>query len=259
LALFGALWLVDPWPITGGTAMRGGSTGPRGRTDRDGIRSLAIPKRGGGTRWLTELDPAGHAEYREAVRPLAGRIERSLGPEVLAIRAASRRAPLTPAPWGPARAAWRRSVRRAILDATRGTMFAVADVRDCYGSISPETVAALLGPQAARASAVLRRFQERGVRGLPVGPESSAILANAVLARLDEAIRGRGVRHLRWVDDVVLWGAAEDARAALHALREVAGTVGLELHGDKTRLLEDRDDAAAVLLGGRDSSIIAAP
>lgn len=239
--------------------MRGGSTGPPGRVDRDGFRSVAIPKPGGGTRWLTELDPAGRAEYREAVRPLAGRIERSLGPEVLAIRAASRRGPWTLAPWGPARAAWRRNVRRAIGGATGGAAFGVADVRDCYGSISPETVAAVVGPEAAPAAAVLRRFRERGVRGLPVGPEPSAILANAVLVRLDDAIRSSGVRHLRWVDDVVLWGAAEDVRTALHALRAVAGTVGLELHGDKTRILADRDEAAAVLLGERDSSIIAAP
>jgi hypothetical protein len=239
--------------------MRGGSTGPPGRADRDGFRSVAIPKPGGGTRWLTELDPAGHAEYREAVRPLAGRIERSLGPEVLAIRAASRRGPWTPAPWGPARAAWRRGVRRAIRHAASETTFAVADVRDCYGSISPETVAAVVGPEAARAAALLRRFRERGVRGLPVGPEPSAILANAVLVRLDDAIRGSGVRHLRWVDDLVLWGTAEDIRTALETVRAVAGTVGLELHGGKTGILEDRDEAAAVLLGGRDSSIIAAP
>ena len=56
-------------------------------------------------------------------------------------------------------------------------------------SISPETIAALLGPEAAHAVAVLRRFRERGVRGLPIGPEPSAILANAVLSRLDDAIR----------------------------------------------------------------------
>jgi hypothetical protein len=120
-------------------------------------------------------------------------------------------------------------------------------------------VADVVGPEAADAVAVLRRFRDLGVRGLPVGPEPSAILANAVLVRLDDAIRGSGVRHLRWVDDVVLWGTAEDVRSALYALRAVAGTVGLELHGDKTRILVDRDEAAAVLLGGRDSSIIAAP
>ncbi len=239
--------------------MRRGSTGPAGRSDRLGVRSVPIPKPGGGTRWLTVLDPVDQAEYRAAVRPLAGRIERSLGPEVLAIRASSRREPSMLAPWGAARASWRRSVRRAIREATRGTTFAVADVRDCYGSISPETLAELLGPDAADAIAVLRRFREHGVRGLPIGPEPSAVLANAVLSRLDDAIRSGGVSHLRWVDDVVLWGPAADVRAAMRSLPAAAAAVGLDLHGDKTRVLQDRCEAKVVLLGDRDSSIIAAP
>jgi len=239
--------------------MRRGSTGPAGRSDRPGVRSVPVPKPGGGTRWLTVLDAVDQTEYRAAVRPLAGRIERSLGPEVLAIRASSRGESWTPAPWGPARVWWRRSVRRAIGEVTRGTTFAVADVWDCYGSISPETLTELLGPDAADALAVLRRFHDRGVRGLPIGPEPSAVLANAVLSRLDDAIRSSGVSHLRWVDDVVLWGPAADVRAAMRSLSAAAAAVGLDLHRDKTRILEDRCEATVVLLGDRDSSIIAAP
>jgi hypothetical protein len=238
--------------------MRRGSTGPAGRSDRHGVRSAPVPKPGGGTRWLMVLDPVDQAAYRAAVRPLAGRIERSLGPEVLAIRASSRGGPSMLAPWGAARASWRRSVRRVIREATRGTRFAVADVRDCYGSISPETLAELLGPDAAAAITLLRRFREDGVRGLPIGPEPSAVLANAVLSRLDDAIRGC-VSHLRWVDDVVLWGPAADVRAAMRSVPAAAAAVGLDLHGDKTRILQDRCEAKVVLLGDRDSSIIAAP
>jgi hypothetical protein len=239
--------------------MRRGSTRPAGRTDGSGPRVFPIPKPRGGTRWLTELDQAGDADLRRAVRSLAGRIERSLGPEVLAIRAVRRGEDWTLAPWVPARAAWRRRVRRAIRMATPGTTFAVADILDCYGSISPETIGALLGPEAAHAVALLRRFHEQGVRGLPVGPEPSAILANAVLARLDDAIRAHGISHLRWVDDVVLWGPSDDLRAAMSALDAAASGVGLRLHPGKTRILEDRHEAAIVLPGDRDSSIIAAP
>jgi len=239
--------------------MRRRSTRPPGRADDSGPRIRAVTKPGGGIRWLTELDPAGRADYRDAVRALAGRIERSLGPEVLAIRAAARGDAWSLTPWTPPRAAWRRRVRRAIRAATRGTAFAVADVHDCYGSISPETIAALLGPEAAHAIALLRRLQEGGVRGLPVGPEPSAILANAVLARLDEAIRAHGIPHLRWVDDFVIWGPAHAVRTALPALAAAAAAAGLRLHQRKTKILEDRDEAAAILLGNRDSSIIAAP
>jgi hypothetical protein len=205
------------------------------------------------------LDPAGDAEYRAAVGPLAGRIERSLGPEVFAIRARPGGAGWRLEPWQPARVAWRRALRRAIREATRGTSFAVADVRDCYGSISPETIRALLGPEAADAVAVLRRLDQHGVRGLPVGPDPSAILANAPLSRLDRAIRPRGARFARWVDDVFLWGSRDDVRRAVAALAPAAAEMGLDLHRDKTRILSDREEARALMLGDRDSSIIAAP
>lgn len=234
-------------------------TRPASRGDTTGPRSVPVTKPGGGTRWLTVLDPADDAAYRAAVGPLVTRIDRSLGPEVLAVRARRRDAVWTLAPWRPARAAWRASLERAIHDATGGTRFAVADVRDCYASISPETISVLLGPGAAQAVGLLSRFRARGVRGLPVGPEPSAVLANAALSRLDRAIRSIGARHVRWVDDVVMWGSAEEVPAAMAAMRAAGEAVGLYLHPDKTRVLEDREEAIAVLLGGRDSSIIAAP
>lgn len=232
---------------------------PPTRHDAAHPRFEPISKPGGGIRWLTRLDPAGEAEYREAVRPLAGRIERALGPEVFALRALPTSDGWRLAPWGPARAAWRRTLTKGVHEARPGTTFAVADVRDCYGSISTETIAALLGPEAAHAVAVLRRLHDRGVRGLPVGPEPSAVLANAVLSELDRAIRRTGAQHLRWVDDLVLWGARADVRHALDSLDDIAARMGLELHRAKTRLLADRQEARAVALGGRDSSIIAAP
>jgi Reverse transcriptase (RNA-dependent DNA polymerase) len=235
------------------------ATGPPSRSDAAGPRFESIPKPGGGLRWLTQLDPAGHAEYREAVRPLAGRIERALGPEVLAIRTRPTPGGWRLASWGPARAAWHETLRSILRTATRGTTFAVADIHDCYGSISAETIAALLGPEAAHAVDFLRRVHERGVRGLPVGPDPSAVLANAALSEMDRAIRSTGARHLRWVDDVFLWGSGADVRHALRALDDVAARMGLALHAEKTRILADRHEARAVALGAQYSSIIAAP
>ena len=235
------------------------STGPPSRNDAAGPRFEPVAKPGGGLRWLTRLDPADDAEYREAVRPLAGRIERALGQEVIAIRTRPVTGGWRLAAWGPARAAWRRTLRRIINEATRETTFAVADVHDCYGSISPETIAALLGSEAAHAVDFLRRVNERGVRGLPIGPDPSAVLANAVLSELDRAIRGTSATHLRWVDDVFLWGSGADVRHALRALDVAAARMDLALQPKKTRVLADRHEARAIALGTRDSSIIAAP
>jgi hypothetical protein len=235
------------------------STGPPSRDDPRGPRLVAFPKADGGTRWLTQLDPAGDAEYRRAIGPVAGRIERSLGPEVLAPRARRSSDGWRLRPWRPARARWRASLRAATDEAAPGTAFAVADVRDCFGSITLGSVERLLGPESAGAVDVLRRLHARGVRGLPVGPEPSAILANAVLGELDRTLRTIGVAHVRWVDDLVLWGPTADVRRALVALRSAASLVGLELHGGKTRILSGRDELRALAPDGRDSSIIAAP
>ncbi|MBA3363927.1 MAG: RNA-directed DNA polymerase [Actinobacteria bacterium] len=235
------------------------SSGPPARTDDPGPRFEPIPKPGGGLRWLTRLDPAGDAQYRQVVRPLTGRIERALGPEAFAIRTRSAADGPTLVPWAPARAAWRRTLRKVLSRAAPGTAFAVADVRDCYGSISPGTIASLLGPEASHAVAFLQRLQERGVRGLPIGPAPSAVLANAVLGEMDRAIRDTGARHVRWVDDVVLWGERADVRRALVTLENVTESMGLSLHHGKTRSLADIHEARAVALGEQDSSIIAAP
>jgi hypothetical protein len=236
-----------------------GRSGPPSRNDAAGPGFEPIPKPDGGLRWLTRLDPAGDAEYREAVRPLAGRIERALGPEVLAIRTRPTPGGWRLASWRPARDVWHATMRRVLREATRETTFAVADVHDCYGSVSPETIATLLGPDAAHAVDFLRRLHEHGVRGLPIGPDPSAILANAVLSELDRAIRNTGARHLRWVDDIVLWGSRGDVGSALRALDNVAGRTGLALHPAKTKILTDLREARTVALGERDSSIIAAP
>ena len=237
----------------------GGSTGPPSRESGSVARLVPIPKAGGGMRWLTRLDPAGEAAYRRAVRPVAGRIERSLGPEVLALRARPSADGWRLRPRRPARDTWRTALRAAVDRATPGIVFAVVDVRDCYGSITPEILATLLGPSAAPAVAVLRRLREEGVRGLPVGPEPSAILANAVLRELDGALRAAGVDNVRWVDDAVLWGRGDDVRRALDAIRRAGAGVGLELHERKTRVLAERNELRAHALDERDSSIIAAP
>jgi hypothetical protein len=218
-----------------------------------------IAKPGGGVRWLTRLDPAGEVAYRAAVAPLAGRIERSLGPRVFASR--TRSAPRGPsiAPWRPARRRWRRALLAAAERPPSTTAFAVADVRDCYGSIAPATLARVLGPEARHAVRLLRMLQEAGVRGLPIGPEPSVVLANAVLSCLDRSLIASGVHHVRWVDDLVLWGRPARIARALAALRHDAASLGLELHDRKTRVLADGEELRALATGGSDSSIIAAP
>jgi hypothetical protein len=217
-------------------------------------------------RWLTRLDPADEAAYRAVVTPLVGRIERSLGPEVIANRARPSGSGWRLAAWRPARDAWRAAIGTAVASAPAGSVFAIADVRECYPSIGPATLAAVLGPSAHPVIALLRTFADAGVVGLPIGPEPSAVLANAVLARLDVAIARGGAQHLRWVDDLVLWGDAAGVRTAIDALAAAAAVLRLDLNERKTRLL-DRDEVAPhrlsptvrVRAGTRRAPIIATP
>jgi group II intron reverse transcriptase/maturase len=80
------------------------------------------------------------------------------------------------------------------------------------------------------------------VAGTPQGGVISPLLANIYLNALDETWE-REYRHLgilvRYADDfVVLCRSPAQADEALRRIREILGTIGLELHPDKTRVVE---------------------
>jgi hypothetical protein len=226
-----------------------------------------VPGPGGRVRRLTILDERDDHAYRAVVSRLAPAIERRLGPGVLANRAVGRGAIATTRlePWGAARTTLR-AILRAVPAARRRPAIAVTDVRRCYASIAPQVVAEGLGRLGAPADAVadldalLRRFRDEGVEGLPIGPDGSAIVANAVLVVADDALRSRGVAHLRWVDDVVIVArSARAARAALDAVRRSLAPLGLELHDAKTRVLDAPDEALTRSAAGAMSSAARPP
>ena len=96
---------------------------------------------------------------------------------------------------------------------------------------------------------IVRRFGAEGVRGLPVGPEPSAVLANAVLGSVDRALATAiGGPSLRWVDDVV--AVVEDGRAARRAADAFARSLdrlGLEAHPGKCRVIHDPTALRAII------------
>ena len=76
-----------------------------------------------------------------------------------------------------------------------------------------------------------------------VGGVISPLLANIYLHVLDCELAARGVGELvRYADDgVVLCRSAAQARAALEAVGEILGGLGLRLHPDKTRMVDLRE------------------
>jgi len=195
---------------------------------------------------LADLGAADARAYRLSVAPLTPRIERSLGPGVFANRAKGRGALATARlePWIPAWDRWRRRVRFA----ARGSSWLVrADVASFYGSVREPALRTALAGDAERVLDVLRSLWVDGVAGLPVGPEASAILANALLAPVDEAIRRAGGTPIRWVDDWLI--RVPDRRAAgevLLALEVGLRDIGLVLNPAKTEVVAPEHPGSVV-------------
>ncbi len=197
-----------------------------------------------GPRTLAVLHPSLAARYVRVVAAVAPAIEAGLAPTVAAhrVRVASVDPPvLRLRPFAAERARFRRRLT-ALADDHPCLLF--ADVRACYPSIAPSAVAAGLAALACHHAGALevvrflRRLGSLGVRGLPIGPEPSAVLANAVLSAVDRALTSRGLPYLRWVDDPVV-GLADpgDATGVLTAVSEALAERGLALNPDKTHVV----------------------
>ena len=132
-----------------------------------------------------------------------------------------------------------RQASAALSDA--GPMLAT-DVRDFYPSVRPSALGNGLSeagadPSDARAAAEMAAsWEERGHRGLPIGPPASAVIACALLASVDRAVGDRP--FLRWVDDYLIGVTSEEEGDAVRTrLDEALGRLGLERSEPKSRFL----------------------
>lgn len=212
------------------------------------VSSSIVGKPGGGKRRLTMLGPAEAAAYARVVARVAPAVERRLGPEVFANRAPGG---IDLEPWRRARRRWRTAALRL---AGSGSLVAM-DVEDFYASVTPEAVGAALSasgvpPAAGRdVVALLRVFADAGVTGVPIGPDPSAILANAVLASLDEELRSGQIRFVRWVDDLLIRDERSRAGTGELAVEAALRTVGLRANHAKHRRGLGREEARLLILG----------
>jgi hypothetical protein len=184
------------------------------------------------------------------VAAVSAKVEAGLSDAVCANRVAAWS--ITPpalhlASWREERAAF---ARRLTTLASSHRCLVFVDVRDCYASISARAVGAALRSTGCEPSAidaveaVVEGFAALGIRGLPVGPDPSPVLANAVLAVADRALERAGVAHLRWVDDVV--AGVADRVSAERVVGILGGTLaarGLRLNPVKTRVVVDPPSA----------------
>jgi RNA-directed DNA polymerase len=108
--------------------------------------------------------------------------------------------------------------------------------------VSDRRVLKLVG-QWLRAGVLTEEGFERSVAGTPQGGVISPLLANIYLHAFDVEVKARGLGLLvRYADDfVIMTRTPKQAEAALEEARDILGSLGLELHPDKTRIVDLRE------------------
>ncbi len=87
---------------------------------------------------------------------------------------------------------------------------------------------------------LVRNAQDQQTKGIPIGPDTSLIIAEAILAVIDQELEKQlPIRGFRYVDDYELcfWSFA-DAEAALFLLQELLTQFELQLNPSKTKIIE---------------------
>lgn len=169
---------------------------------------------------------------------IAEAVEPRLSPRVLANRWLQTGEVRRPIPLGPALSRARRAAKRLSMgsDAVIRT-----DVGDFYPSVTPSVAFRALVDLdvdveiAREAASMLDGWGSEGYAGLPIGPPGSAVVANAVLARVDADLQQ--FQFLRWVDDYVIGVPAGSDSRALDRTDTSLDRLGLERSREKTSFL----------------------
>ena len=128
------------------------------------------------------------------------------------------------------------------------------DIKGYFDSIPHQRLMELVGERIAdgRVLALIESFLKQGImekvgeieleereEGTPQGGVISPLLANIYLNPLDHLMSQSGYEMVRYADDmVILCHSAEAAQEAMATLREWSAQAGLELHPEKTRVVD---------------------
>jgi len=126
-----------------------------------------------------------------------------------------------------------------------------ADIRSYFDTISHELLLEIIARKVSdgKVIALLNAFLKQDVmesskrwspeEGTPQGAVISPLLSNIYLDSLDWKISESGFEMVRYADDLVILCRSEaEARRSLELLKEWTASVGLQLHSEKTRIVD---------------------
>lgn len=131
------------------------------------------------------------------------------------------------------------------------------DIKGYFDNIPHEDLMELIRERISdgRVLELLEKFLKQGVledgkmfepeKGSPQGGIISPLLANIYLNPLDWLMRDLGFESVRYADDIVIMAkSAEEAREALKQVENWAGKAQLQLHPEKTRVVDMTESRA---------------
>lgn len=205
-------------------------------------------KPNGTFRIVHQLDPIDSIIYTALVRELCETIENYRRPEAAKIACSYRIKPNLEGSFFARETGWNVFISRSdeLARKYKSGYVIVADITDFYNQIYTHRIRNLieeagkgtLDEQARVMEDLLLNLNKKTSRGIPVGPAPSIILAELIMASVDNKILAYTDDFVRYVDDIrIFFPNREDAVLVLHELtRYLYSYHRLVLSGEKTNI-----------------------
>lgn len=198
------------------------------------------------------LDPMDWIVYHAAIARIADAADLTLGTNVYSSRVDRQSNKRLTRPFAKQYAAWQRKSRN-LLESGKYSYLLTTDIVAYYEHVDIDKLHKVVKPIDAGAiswpiiNTMLRDWQ-KDIRGIPQGPEASAILGNLYLTPIDSMLAGRpGVEFLRYMDDIRVFSndRSELVRTAWE-MQRVARALGLDLKTSKTDIKPASEAVATI-------------